>query len=265
MGKLRKRSPELVKMAVDMYEKGISGNDIAKKLNVSPPTAYLMLKEGGADVPDRHSPKTVRQLVRGEDAEKVIADYKLGMSWKALKEKYSFGQHSMKEAVKRNGVKLRDHGGQRRRIYKHEEEEIVRLYVEEGFSQMQIGAKLKCQQTVVSRILISNGINYKEKLKGEKHHSWEGGRCRHPSGYWVVKDYSFPEMTPRSGYVLEHRLEMAKYLGRALTKYEQVHHIDGNKENNNIENLQLVIGAHGNGGVYCCADCGSKKIKPVEL
>jgi len=38
----------------------------------------------------------------------------------------------------------------------------------------------------------------------------------------------------------EHRYIMEQYLGRKLTKNEVVHHIDENKMNNNIENLQLL-------------------------
>lgn len=37
----------------------------------------------------------------------------------------------------------------------------------------------------------------------------------------------------------EHRLIMEKVLGRNLTAGEIIHHIDGNKSNNNIENLWL--------------------------
>jgi len=38
---------------------------------------------------------------------------------------------------------------------------------------------------------------------------------------------------------LEHRYIMQQHIGRELTKTEVVHHIDGNKHNNDIENLEL--------------------------
>ena len=39
------------------------------------------------------------------------------------------------------------------------------------------------------------------------------------------------------GWYYEHRLALEKHLGRILHSWETVHHIDGNKTNNNIANL----------------------------
>lgn len=41
--------------------------------------------------------------------------------------------------------------------------------------------------------------------------------------------------------VLLHRWLMEQHLGRALVAGEQVHHRNGNRQDNRIENLQLVI------------------------
>src|SRR5262249_51058147 len=47
--------------------------------------------------------------------------------------------------------------------------------------------------------------------------------------------------------VFEHRYVMAESLGRALYKEETVHHRDGNRRNNSIENLELFSNRHGPG------------------
>ena len=42
------------------------------------------------------------------------------------------------------------------------------------------------------------------------------------------------------GAVREHILVMENHIGRPIEKGEVIHHIDGNKQNNNIKNLQLM-------------------------
>jgi hypothetical protein len=46
-------------------------------------------------------------------------------------------------------------------------------------------------------------------------------------------------MARKDGYVMEHRIVMAKQLNRLLDRIEVVHHIDHDPSNNNINNLML--------------------------
>ena len=48
-------------------------------------------------------------------------------------------------------------------------------------------------------------------------------------------------------YVQQHRQVMEERLGRKLATHETVHHKDGNRANNRIENLELWSSRHGRG------------------
>lgn len=64
---------------------------------------------------------------------------------------------------------------------------------------------------------------------------------------------------------LYHRLVMADLLGRPLLRTETVHHKDGDRANNAVENLELRHGSHGQGQRIVCADCGSHNTEFMPL
>lgn len=52
----------------------------------------------------------------------------------------------------------------------------------------------------------------------------------------ILKEKSYKKLNGRH----EHRVVMEKFIGRKLKSSEIVHHIDGNRHNNKIENLQVM-------------------------
>jgi hypothetical protein len=79
---------------------------------------------------------------------------------------------------------------------------------------------------------------------GSKSVFWKGGRIKTRHGYiqvWVDHTDPLYEAMARarpsstSGYVLEHRLVMARSLGRPLLRHETPHHKNGNKSDNRLK------------------------------
>jgi len=69
--------------------------------------------------------------------------------------------------------------------------------------------------------------------RGKNHRWWKGG-------YKNSQGYRFIKIGIHKGeYEAEHRIVMEKYLGRKLKRNEIIHHIDGNRLNNKIDNLIL--------------------------
>lgn len=73
-----------------------------------------------------------------------------------------------------------------------------------------------------------------KKYWGKGSPSYKGGRNISVAGYVRI-------LIPGTGkYQLEHRLVMEKHLGRKLDRQEIVHHRNGNREDNRLENLELM-------------------------
>ena len=74
---------------------------------------------------------------------------------------------------------------------------------------------------------------------GSDSHKWKGGRHVHKRGYVYIYSPNHPKKNSYH-YVYEHRLVMEKHIGRYLSENEIIHHINGVKDDNRIENLVIT-------------------------
>lgn len=75
-----------------------------------------------------------------------------------------------------------------------------------------------------------------ERRKAER-----GSGYTRSDGYRFVKVPEHPVARTSDGYVAEHRLVMEQHLGRILKGIESVHHKNGRRADNRIENLELWV------------------------
>lgn len=87
--------------------------------------------------------------------------------------------------------------------------------------------------------------SYREKMSGPNNPAWKGGVTyfRKHGNYKPIKYVRCPvdllTMARQDGYVMEHRLLMARMAGYPMTRAEVVHHIDHDPQNNSLDNLEL--------------------------
>jgi hypothetical protein len=72
-------------------------------------------------------------------------------------------------------------------------------------------------------------------IRGNKSHKWKGGRYKSSTGYIFISVPDHPDAN-KDGYVLEHRYVWEQAHG-PLKSNEVVHHINGIRDDNRIENL----------------------------
>lgn len=99
-----------------------------------------------------------------------------------------------------------------------------------------------CNQVILARGLCSTHYSrykkYGDPLYLMRRSNGNGSRTRNGNIYLYMPEHP---NAMKNGKVLEHYYVMSKTLGRKIEKYEYITHLDGNRSNNNLENLRLCI------------------------
>jgi hypothetical protein len=245
---------------VRLYNSGASAKRIGPEFGCDEKPIVRILKIRGAYQPGRRPSQVV------EHTQELVHRYRNGESMEEIAAAYRTSRETVRRCLVSAGVTVRV--SRHRHEVAPEDLAYVRERRADGLSAKYIAMEMGVPTGTITRWLRMAGLPTRTKGKGPDSARWRGGRIIGPSGYpavWVEPDDPMRCMAFGAGYVSEHRLVMARSLGRALTPGETVHHINGDISDNRLENLQLRKGNHGKGVVVACLDCGSHNVGPVPI
>ena len=132
-----------------------------------------------------------------------------------------------------------------KKLFSPQDDESIKKMYQEGLTLLEIALRygIKYKQPV-EHALTRMGVQRRKDWKracGVKNGAWKGG-TRIIKGY-LHKHIPEHRLSRKDGWVAIHRLVMEEYITDSDTI---IHHIDGNRLNNSIENLQV----YKNNGVH---------------
>jgi uncharacterized protein (DUF433 family) len=242
-----------------LYKQGVRAAEIARQLGLYPATVSHFLHKSGLRSGDG------RKTFSDEKRQEIIERYQSGELVTSIAEDHGVARSRISQIAREAGIPLH----KPHHTWTDEEvNEIVHRW-QAGESTHQIAPDFACHNGTIVNVLRRAGVYVFQRTNaGEKHGLWKGGRIKNQGGYILVRlppDHPMVGMCVTTGYVLEHRLVMAEKLGRPLSSRESVHHINGDREDNHPDNLELRRRFHGQGSSYICLDCGSHNIGPEPL
>ena len=127
-------------------------------------------------------------------------------------------------------------GGNEERRIAIDDARVVTLF-HGGHTAAEIAALFGCSTHPVKKAMQKLGLRRPAKqrpgaMAGERNPAWKGGRR--------IRADRYVELWTPNGPELEHRVVMARVLGRPLLSDELVHHRDRNRQNNDPANLELT-------------------------
>ena len=97
------------------------------------------------------------------ECREIAAMYEKGLSQDVIGKKFGTDEKTIGRTLRRSGVAVRSDG--KRHFTDEEHREMVRLYLDEEYTQAEIGAVFSCSQTAVYFILKKLGVKARPRRK----------------------------------------------------------------------------------------------------
>lgn len=247
-------TPQQEDQILDAYRAGQPTRSIAASFGIVPSTIFRILARRNEPLRGDWRPRT------GPEQDQLIAAYQAGEPFAVICAEYEITPQGLMKLLRRRGIPRRQRPAWRRQFTPEELKRLAELR-RAGWPKEALRDEFRCGPQLITKTLRDLGLpnEIRPPLKE---------RIQQSSGYVYVRPRSDDPKAgspTKQGYVLEHRLVMARALARDLEPHETVHHVNGVRDDNRLENLQLRNGNHGKGVVLECLDCGSHNVKAVKL
>ena len=199
--------------------------------------------------------------VTDKQARSAAERFHAGERMPDLAAEYDCNVKTLRKAMRRIGYDSSERPTPPKKMTPERTARLIELY-DAGVTHESIKEQLGLSRYTIHYALkrLGRPRRYKRWVNGDGYHY-----LTIPVGHPLHGAFAAMQGKENNIHTSVHRFVMAEHLGRALMPWETVHHVDGDRSNNRIENLQLRQGRHGKGSTFSCMDCGSHNVIAVPL